>query len=291
MQYGTSHAIPIDFEGRSSCLHTVVAGLIAPILANVEARMRADSANPAHDRMSSLSQTLVAEDRQRLAHLFKPFFHKYDRNSDGAISTDELSHLLMDLGEDISDRKVRSDHWVRLYAFLISDKHDAYIEARLFLLTQNAEWMARLDPDASGSIELSEFLDAMLAYVVEFSNRRIDSERSAAGIHTACSTTNLDDEDEDDGEEEIEASAMHAVLFVLQNAVGALSSRKCRTVEACLTCRQRPRHFTQVPEDMTHLDWKSQQRIIRRRAAQVWRKKSLTVPWVMCAHAYAFDDH
>lgn len=83
------------------------AGLIAPILANVEARIRAGEAGPRDSQVHTLSQTLVAEDRQRLAHLFKPFFHKYDQDSDGSLSADELNHLLVDLGEDISKKQAR----------------------------------------------------------------------------------------------------------------------------------------------------------------------------------------
>jgi hypothetical protein len=82
------------------------AGLIAPILANVEARLRAGEASPTDGQMSTLSQTLVDEDRQRLAHLFTPFFHKYDQDSDGSLSVDELNQLLIDLGEDISQKEV-----------------------------------------------------------------------------------------------------------------------------------------------------------------------------------------
>jgi hypothetical protein len=65
--------------------------------------------------------------------------------------------------------------------------------------------MARLDPDRSGEIDLDEFLDAMLSYIVAFSTRRVDSERAsaaaAASVHPARSSTRSAEEEE---EEEIE---------------------------------------------------------------------------------------
>lgn len=66
--------------------------------------------------------------------------------------------------------------------------------------------MARLDPDRSGAIELSEFLDAMLAYIVAFSNERVDSERAAAAmsVHPSRSTAGSIEDAEDDEAEEIE---------------------------------------------------------------------------------------
>jgi hypothetical protein len=73
----------------------------------VEARIRAGATSPRDSQVHTLSQTLVAEDRQRLAHLFTPFFHKYDRDSDGSLSVEELNRLLMDLGEDISEKQAR----------------------------------------------------------------------------------------------------------------------------------------------------------------------------------------
>jgi hypothetical protein len=78
------------------------------------------------------------------------------------------------------------------------------------LAPQNVEWMSRLDPDRSGAIELSEFLDAILSYVVAYSTQRVDSGRSSAPVptHPARSSTGSIEGAEDDEVEEIEVCAV-----------------------------------------------------------------------------------
>ena len=56
---------------------------------------------------------------------------RYDRDGNGTLSPLELSHLLADLGEQVSAKQAN-------------------------------EWMRRLDPDGSGAISQAELLDVVL---------------------------------------------------------------------------------------------------------------------------------
>mmetsp|Transcript_40605 Transcript_40605/g.131404 ORF Transcript_40605/g.131404 Transcript_40605/m.131404 type:complete len:115 (+) Transcript_40605:79-423(+) len=87
--------------------------------------------------------------------------------------------------------------------------------------------MRRLDPDGSGAISQDEFLDAMLQYVQDESTRTVESER-------------------------LEEETLRAAGGGLEEdtAVGAEGGGE-----------------VEVPEDVAHLDWHQQQRVIKRRAA------------------------
>jgi len=182
--------------GKAGARGLTLPGLLAPILENVKDNMRQASLARQDESNRGLSEMLLEEDRHRLRRLFDPFFHKYDRDGNGTLSPLELSHLLADLGEQVSAKQAN-------------------------------EWMRRLDPDGSGAISQDEFLDAMLQYVQDESTRTVESER-------------------------LEEETLRAAGGGLEEdtAVGAEGGGE-----------------VEVPEDVAHLDWHQQQRVIKRRAA------------------------
>lgn len=127
-----------DVLSRQSSLS--LAGIIGPLVVSARTRMlnnsgSAVSAFVGDEASNERSISLFHSDRLYLSKLLMPFFRKYDLNSDGRLSHDEILLLLIDLHEDVSASSVHS-------------------------------WMEKLDPDGSGFIETDEFVDSMLEYIL-----------------------------------------------------------------------------------------------------------------------------
>ena len=127
-----------DVLSRQSSLS--LAGIIGPLVVSARTRMlnnsgSAVSAFVGDEAGNERSISLFHSDRLYLSKLLMPFFRKYDLNSDGRLSHDEILLLLIDLHEDVSASSVHS-------------------------------WMEKLDPDGSGFIETDEFVDSMLEYIL-----------------------------------------------------------------------------------------------------------------------------
>jgi len=138
-----------------------LSGIIGPIIADAVTR---STANPG-DYVSSDVLNFDSKAKDKLAALFKPQFAKYDTDNDKKLQVSELQALLADVGERLTH-------------------------------TETKQWMKRLDPDGSGEIEQSEFIDMMLAYMKEKIR-----EKSQGTPKTPAPPAADDEEPEDEDEE------------------------------------------------------------------------------------------
>jgi len=101
-------------------------------------------------------------------------------NNDGHMNSLELHSLLSDLGEDVS-------------------------------VDQSKEWMKRLDPNNTDSIEMDQFTDAMLNYIKEKTEEHLSSPHRAHGTPASSphGMSAAADDDEDEEEEEMPEEFAH----------------------------------------------------------------------------------
>ena len=111
-----------------------LAGIIAPI---IESSVKSAEKRTEEGGLGSFSGHLLDDPgKAKLAMMLKPFFRRYDANNDGHMNVIELRSILTDLGEEVSANEAK-------------------------------DWMRRLDPDNTDSIEMDQFTDAMLNYIKE----------------------------------------------------------------------------------------------------------------------------
>ena len=159
----------VAMRAIESSMPMTIAGVIAPIIAEASAIARA---KPAEGLAALSGELLDTPGKQQLSRLLKPFFHKYDENGDGHMSTSELLVLLRQLGEQVNAEDAK-------------------------------QWMHRLDPSGTGQIECEMFTDAMLNYIKEKTYETTDPaasirNRSESGRIQYPPSLRAEEDDDDD---------------------------------------------------------------------------------------------
>eukprot|EP00908_Phaeocystis_cordata_P020875 Transcript_32537.p2 GENE.Transcript_32537~~Transcript_32537.p2 ORF type:complete len:285 (-),score=136.29 Transcript_32537:303-1157(-) len=117
-------------------------------------------------------------------------------------------------------------------------------------------WMDKLDPDKSGDIDTSEFVDAMLEYVTRKANEEVEVEVAGAVSYEPPPPPRKDEAAEQAGEEGAAMAAASAAGEDEQEEEGEDDEDE-------------DEEDAEVPEDLQELDWQEQQWHIKMRAAKM----------------------
>ena len=160
-----------------------LAGIIAPI---IESSVKSAEKRTEEGGLGSFSGHLLDDPgKAKLAMMLKPFFRRYDANNDGHMNVIELRSILTDLGEEVSANEAK-------------------------------DWMRRLDPDNTDSIEMDQFTDAMLNYIKEKTKQHLATPGSSpfgrdppSSAPAPMASAAEDAEDDEDDEEEMPEEFAH----------------------------------------------------------------------------------
>ena len=147
-----------------------LSGVLYPMIADGQRKLQEQMQSRG---LRQYSATLLDKDRKRLATVLHPFFLRYDTDGDGKIDVSEMHALLADVNEHVTPENVR-------------------------------QWMVKLDPDGSGSIETAEFVDAMLLYITSKAREYCEARRASMVAKGEADEEEDDEDDEDDEEEDVE---------------------------------------------------------------------------------------
>jgi len=200
---GADHADKVD-GAIIKMLHSnspvTLSGVLYPMIA--DGQQKINSVRKSKGLMRSYTVSLLDKDKRRLGKVLQPFFDKYDTDGDGKIDVSEMHALLADVNEQVSTEKVKG-------------------------------WMAKMDPSNSGSIDTSEFVDAMLLYITAKAHEQSEEadERKKSAILKGDVAP--DEEEKSSSEDEQEEEDV------------------------------------EMPEDLQQMGWKEQQAHIMKRSAKM----------------------
>ena len=141
-------------------------------------------------------------------------------------------------------------------AYTTADVHETISHAEV------KRWLVRLDPDGSGYIDTSEFVDAMLRYITRNTMEAMEGEAAyppATYVSPAELTGGVAE-----GAAEAEVDAL-TQPFVAVDQDGGEGEEEEEEEEA----EEAEEEDAEVPEDLLALSWREQQRHIKRRAAKL----------------------